>query len=512
MAPTTPGTVYLVGAGPGDPGLLTLRALECLRAADYVIYDKLVSDRVLAHLPEAAGRACVSDLGGRHPEHMPYVHRAMIEQAKAGKVVVRLKGGDPLLFGRGAEEADSLRAAGVPYEIVPGVTSAMAAGAYAEIPVTHRGAASAVAFVTGHENPLKAASDLDWAALARFPGTLVLYMAVSKIQAIVRVLLDHGKAPDTPAATVELASRGEQRTVLCTLATLPATVRDQAVQAPAIVMIGKVIDLRPASSWFERKPLYNRRVLVTRPRHQAAPMLRQLELLGAVPYLLPAVDVSPPEDWAGADAAIARLAEFDWLVFTSVNGVSAFLDRLRQKGRDLRALGGVKLAAIGPATAEALRERGLGPDLVPAAYDSDHLAAELLPAARGRRVLLARADRGSDVLRQVLGPEAHVEQVVVYAQRDSVAPDAEVWEALRVGTVEFVTLTSSNIARAFLEACDEPTRARVRAGTVRLVTISPKTSAAVRALGYPVAAEAADYTIDGVVQALVELAGARTRD
>src|SRR4051794_25973127 len=339
--------VSLVGAGPGHPGLLTLRAAECLRRADLVLYDRLVPAELLAHAPASAKRVCVEELPTPHPERYPLIHQAMIDAARQGLRVVRLKGGDPFVFGRGAEEAEALRAAGIEYEIVPGVTAALGATACAGVPVTHRRHASAVALITGHEQPGKPGSTLDWPALACFPGTLVFYMAVGRLESIVKALLDAGKPGETPAAVIEKGSTPRQRTVTATLGTLVEAVRREGVQAPALVVLGEVVPLREKLLWFESRPLFGRTVLVTRPRHQAAEMVRQLEELGAIPVVLPVVEIAEVDDWRPVDDAIARLREFHWLAFTSANGVSAFLARLFAKGHDLRALGGLKLAAIG---------------------------------------------------------------------------------------------------------------------------------------------------------------------
>lgn len=497
--------MFLVGAGPGDPGLLTLRAVECLRRADLVIYDKLVPTRLLDFANPAAERLSVADVPGCHPQRWPTVVKAVIDAARAGKTVVRLKGGDPLVFGRGAEEADELRAAGIAYEIVPGVTAALAAGAAAEIPLTHRSAASAVAFVTGHENPTKPGPGLDWPALARFPGTLVIYMGMARLELIADTLVEHGKAADTPAAVIGHAGTGDQRRVTATLATVADAVRTAGLTAPAVVVIGPAVGLATPTPWFEGRPLLGKRVLVTRPRHQAGDFVRKLELLGAVPYVLPAVDILPPATWEEVDRHLGRLTEYDWLVFTSANGVRSLLGRLPQTGRDLRALAGVKLAAIGPSTADTLREFHLTADLVPADYRSEGLAAALVPHVAGQRVLLARADRGREVLRQELMKVATVDQVAVYRQVDAIHGDGPVHDAVRRGEIDFVTLTSANVARAVLRSLDEIGRARVFAGDLRIVTISPVTTAAVTELGYPVAAEATVYTTDGLLEALLKV-------
>jgi len=498
--------VFLVGAGPGNPGLLTLRGRDCLALADVVIHDKLVNVRLLEHASPAAQLICVNDLPGDHPERWPHVHRVMIECARAGKKVVRLKGGDPFIFGRGGEEAGALEQADVPYEIVPGVTSALAAGAFAGIPLTHRVHSSGVAFVTGHEYPEKPGSSLDWAALARFPGTLIIYMGISRLPQIVQTLLSHGMPADLPAAAVHWASTGDQQTLEAPLAQLPTAVLNAGLVAPAIVVIGPVVALRSRLHWFEKRPLFKQRVLVTRPRHQAGDFVQRLERLGATPFVLPTVEIREPASWAEVDRALAQLGFYQWLVFTSSNGVHAFLKRLRHSGRDLRALGGLRLAAIGPGTAEALRGYHLEPDLIPAVYRSEQLAAELKTRVAGQRVLLARADRGRELLRTELEEVAQVEQIAVYAQVDAILEDTEPLNCLRRGEIDYVTLTSSNIARSLIQALDETSKQRIRTGEVKLVSISPVTSAAIVELGLPVAAEAVEHTSAGVLTALVELA------
>ncbi len=498
--------VYLVGAGPGNPGLLTLRAVEALAEADVVIYDKLVPPRLLDHAPDTATRLCVGELPGSHPDRWPHIHEAMIDEARRGQCVVRLKGGDPFIFGRGGEEAEALRRAGIPFEVVPGVTSGLGAAAFAGIPLTHRAHASAVALITGHENPSKPDSNLDWAALAKFPGTLVIYMGISRLPLIVQVLLGHGKDPMTPAAVIHRATTGDQLTLEAPLRDLPTTVQNEGIAAPAIVIVGEVVSLRPEVTWFEQLPLYGKRVLVTRPRHQASGMVRQLEQLGAMPFVLPTVEIQEPADWGPVDRALANLASYQWMVFTSANGVHALLKRLRKNGRDLRALGHLSLAAIGPATADVLRSYHLEPDLIPPAYRSESLAAELAQRAAGQRLLYARADRGRDVLRQELAGVAVVDEVAVYAQVDRVTADSDVLDCLRRGEIDYVTLTSSNIARSLIQAMDEPCRSRVLAGDVKLISISPVTSAAIAEMGLPVAGEATEYTTDGLLRAVLELA------
>jgi uroporphyrinogen III methyltransferase/synthase len=498
--------VFLVGAGPGNAGLLTLRALECLRQADFVLYDRLVASAILNLAPLSAERRCVSELAGDHPARVPEVNRVMIEAARQGKRVVRLKGGDPFVFGRGAEEVEALRAAGITFEVVPGVTAALGAAAYAGIPLTDRRYASAVAFVTGHECPGKEASALDWEALARFPGTLVFFMGVNRLGSIADSLIEHGKPPQTSAALVQHATSGRQHTVTTTLAGLAEAAKQERITAPALTIVGPVVDLRPHLDWFEQQPLFGQGVLVTRPRHQADDLIHRLGALGAIPYLLPTVEIHDLVDTRAVDEALADLRRYDWLVFTSPNGVRSLIRRLRASGRDLRTLGSVKLAVIGPSTGDALREYHLEPDLMPAEYNSESLAALLKVHASGQRILLARADRGRDLLQRELSAVASVQQIAVYSQTDVAEADPEVLAALRNGAVRFVTLTSSNIARSLARLTDKTIHERIRAGSIQLVTISAVTSADVRNLGWPVAAEARTATVEGVLEALTILA------
>jgi uroporphyrinogen III methyltransferase/synthase len=504
------GKVYLVGAGPGHPGYLTLRGLECLRQADFVLYDKLVSPVLLDYAPPAAERMCVTELAEHHVERYVPVHRTMIAAAREGKCVVRLKGGDPFLFGRGGEEAEVLRQAGIAYEVVPGVTAALGAAACTGIPLTHRLHASAVAFVTGHEQPGKTESLLDWPALARFRGTLVVYMGISRLSQIAQTLMEQGKPAETPVAVVHWATTGEQRTVESTLAEVGEAIVQAGIAAPAVVIIGPVVSLRRNLSWFEHGPLFGKRVLVTRPRHQASELVNGLILLGAVPHVLPAVEIREPADWEPVDRALRRLSSYNWLVFTSANGVNYLLRRLPQLGLDLRVLGPLKLAAIGPKTADALRRFHLEPDVVPARFQSEDLAEELRKQIQpGQRVLLARADRGRELLREELSRIAEVEQIAVYSQVDTVAADSRVFDHLRRGEIDCITLTSSNIARALVKSLDEHSRARLASAEVKLVSISPVTTATVKEMGLPVAAEATEATTNGILDALMSLYVAR---
>ena len=499
-------SVFLVGAGPGDPDLLTVKALRLLREADVVLHDSLVSEKILELVSNGARLVDVGKRCGKTSAAQADICRLLVREAQSGQRVVRLKGGDPFLFGRGAEEAEALRQAGIDFEVVPGVTAALGATAFAGIPLTHRRLSSAVTFVTGHEQPGKTGSLLDWAALARIPGTLVVYMGMTRLAAIVDELLKAGKDGGTPTAAIHWGTTGRQRVIEAPLGDLAPAVAKAGLTSPTLVVIGDVVQLRSELAWFDRLPLLGKRVLVTRPRGQEAGMVQQLEALGAVVSTQPTVEIREVADWLPGDRAIASLNHFNWLVFTSVNGVRAFFGRLRHSGRDLRALAGLKLAAIGPATADALRDYHLDPDVVPTSYRSEGLVEALRDRVRGQRVLLARADRGRELLRDELSAVADVEQIAVYSQVDIAEPELAVLADLRERNIEFVTLTSSNIARVFLSWLDDEMRSRVRSGQLQLITISSVTSATIREAGLPVAAEALQETVEGVVAAVVTVA------
>ncbi|HEV3165204.1 MAG TPA: uroporphyrinogen-III C-methyltransferase [Isosphaeraceae bacterium] len=502
---TTGGIVYLVGAGPGDPGLLTRRGRELLGLAEVVVYDHLANPRLLDLAPAAAIRVFAGKRAGHCAMPQEEINTLLVEHANAGRLVVRLKGGDPFVFGRGAEEAEYLHAHGVPFQVVPGVTAGVGVTAYAGLPITHRDAASAVAFVTGHHDPDAKPPRLDWHALAHFPGTLVIYMGVSRLRSLCGVLIREGMPADRPAALVQAGTLARQRTVVGTLADLPDRVADQHLGPPALLVIGEVVDRRPALAWFERLPLFGQRIVVTRPAEDAEASAEILEALGAEVLLAPTVRIEPLADPTALDSALERLDSFDWLVFTSANGVRHFLTRLESIGRDMRALGSLKLAAIGPKTAEALAAFHLKADLVPDAYRSEDLAAALAGRVTGRRVLLARADRGRTLLREELEAIAHVEQVPVYHSADVEALAPELVERLSAGTVDWITLTSSAITERLHALLSEDASRHV-GRSIRLASLSPVTSATAARLGWPIAAEASVYTWDGLVQAIIQVA------
>lgn len=494
------GKVYLVGAGPGDAGLITWRGIECLRRADVVLYDYLVNPQLLEHVPPAAERFCLGRHGQGHGRIMPQdeVNGRMIAAAQQGQTVVRLKGGDPMIFARAAEETAALAAAGVAFEIVPGITAALAVGSYAGVPLSHRDVSSAVALVTGHECAAKNGEGLDYGSLAQFPGTLVFYMGVTTAEHWSQALIAAGKPAQTPVALVRRCSLPDQQTFRTTLGELPRLIAEQNVRPPVVAVVGDVAGQPSVIDWFVTRPLFGRRVLVTRSAEQAGELRALLAELGADVLIQPAIEISPPTDWAAVDAALARLDQFDWLVFSSSNGVRYLLDRLLELGGDMRRLGGVRIAAIGPGTAETLAAYRLKPDVIPDEYRAEALAQVLSVEAAGRRFLLARASRGREVLAEELRRAGgEVEQVVVYRSTDVAQPAPEMAEALSSGAIDFVSVTSSAIARSLVALFGESLRHS------RLVSISPITSATLRLLGYDPVVEAAEYTLDGVVAAIL---------
>ena len=499
------GQVFLVGAGPGDPGLITVKGLNCLRAADVVIYDFLANRRLLREARDDAERIYVGKRGGQHTMTQDDINALLVAKAREGKRVCRLKGGDPYVFGRGGEEALVLAEAGVAFEVVPGVTAGVAAPAYAGIPVTHRGCTSSVAFVTGHEDPAKALSAIDWDKLATGAGTLVIYMGVKRLPITVEALRAGGLPADTPAALIEWGTLPRQRTAAGTLANILDVGKD--IRPPAVFVVGKVVALRERLRWFELRPLFGRCVLVTRARTQASQLSARLEGLGAEVLEMPTIRIEPPESHAALDRAIARLEAYHWTVFTSVNGVDAFFEGLGRAGKDARAV--PLVASIGRATSDRLAGHGIRVDCEPPRFTGQALVEAL--GARGglagRRVLLPRAAEAPDTVPAGLSAlGAQVDEVPAYRTLPAGPPDDETLERLLAGQVHFVTFTSSSTVRGFVAAIGADRLAALPAA-VRVVSIGPVTSATARELGMAVAAEAAEHTIAGLVATLERLAG-----
>ena len=524
------GVVYLVGAGPGDPGLMTARALELIASADAIFHDRLIPPGALdGARPDAELTYVGKSPGGDVPPlRGPYrslrdgtsseqgeIQAGLIEAARAGKSVVRLKGGDPFVFGRGGEEGEALREAGIEFEVVSGVTAGVAATAYAGIPVTHRDDASAVAFVTGHEDPDKAESALEWEALARFPGTLVFYMGVKRLAGNAAALIAAGRNADEPAAAVERGTMEGQRTVVATLGTLAEAVEREGVKAPALIVVGQVVERREALAWLERRPLHGRRVVVTRARAQASGLAKRLRDLGAEAVELPAIRIEPRIESDEVKRAVERIGEYALICVTSPNGAHLLFEALDAAGLDARALVGAEeqlvgegergagggigttVAAIGPGTARALREHGIRADIVPERFVAEALVEALAGVeVSGKRVLVARAAEARDVLPDALRERGAEVDVVALYETVREEPPEEAIEAAQ--SADYVTFTSSSTVRNLTEALGDrfPRDARV-------VSIGPVTSEAARDAGLTVHAEAERHDIDGLLATLL---------
>jgi uroporphyrinogen III methyltransferase/synthase len=496
----SPGTVYLVGAGPGDPGLITVRGLACLRRAEVVIYDALANPTLLAEAPVGSEAIYVGKNKGRHCLPQGEINALLAERARAGRTVVRLKGGDPFVFGRGGEEACFLAEAGIPFEIVPGVTAGLAAAAYAGIPLTHRDYTTSLGMVTGHLNSEGDLDHVDWARLARGAGTLVVYMGISNLAAIATRLITHGRAPETPVALVRWATTPRQETLTGTLADIAARATAADFQPPAVIIIGEVVGLREQLRWFDNRPLFGRRILVTRAADQAGPMVEALLAHGAEPVLCPTIGIVPPPSHDELDAAIGELQATDYLILTSVNAVAAFFERLAATGKDARALTGVMLVTVGPKTADALQAHGLRADRIPASYDAEGVVALLRGKVAGKRILYPRAALARDlIINAFTAAGATVIAPVAYASAVPAEAAGMARQALTEG-LDLLTFTASSTVRNFAGLLDAAELARARA--IPVAVIGPQTAAAARQLGFTVVVEPTDATVEAMIETI----------
>lgn len=498
---TKQGKVYLIGAGPGDPGLLSLKAMECLQMADAVVYDRLADPRILSYARPDAEMVYVGKASANHTMRQPDINKLLVRLAAEGKIVARLKGGDPFVFGRGGEEAMELLDAGLPFEFVPGVTSAIAVAEYAGIPVTHRHVATSFAVVTGHEDPTKGASGINWQGLATAVDTLVFLMGVENIPKITQKLIENGRAADTPAAVIRWGTHPEQQTLVTTVGSAAADVAAAGLKPPAIFIVGNVVKLRDQLRWYDNKPLFGKTIVVTRARAQASELTKQLEAEGAKVIEAPAIKIMPPASYAPLDEAIKNLSEYKWLVLTSANGVKAFFARLDAAGLDARALAGVKIAAIGCGTAKELKAYGITADLVPATYKAEELAEALSGKLNaGDKVLLPRAMEAREVLPETLRSlGAQVDVITAYATVAACDNETELIEALATGEVDMVTFTSSSTVTNFLKMLDVK---KDLLNGVACAAIGPVTAATCRKNGITPAVTADTFTIAGLTDAI----------
>lgn len=503
-------TVYLVGAGPGDPGLITVKGRQCIEDAQVIVYDYLASPELLKYAPKNAELIYVGKKGGDHTLSQNEINALIVKKAEAGLKVCRLKGGDPFIFGRGGEEAEELVANGIPFEVVPGVTSAVAAAAYAGIPLTHRKLTATLAFITGHEDPHKAQSNIDWNSLARGIGTLVFFMGVRNLPDITQKLIANGRSPDTPVALIRWGTTPGQQTVVGNLDNIAARVKKAGLKAPAIIVVGEVVQLRESLKWFENRPLLGKRIVVTRAREQASDLVKRLSDLGAECLEYPTIRVVAPHDAKPLDNAIENLSTYDWIVFTSVNGVKFFFERLLGLDRDVRSLNRLRTAAIGPVTAAQLLAHGLKSDIIPADYRAEAVVEAFRQEdLKGKKILLPRAAEARPVLPDELRKMgARVDEVTAYLT-EKVQDNAELLiEQLEARTVDLITFTSSSTVKNF-KALLPPTNFKDLIADVPVASIGPITTDTATELGFEVRITAESYTIPGLCEAILSYYGSR---
>ncbi|TCS83471.1 uroporphyrinogen-III C-methyltransferase [Tepidibacillus fermentans] len=499
------GKVFLVGAGPGDPKLITLRGIEAIEQADVIVYDRLAHPSLLKYVKKGAEKIYVGKRPDHHTLQQEEINQLLVDKALAGHIVTRLKGGDPTIFGRVGEEAESLAEHDIPFEIVPGITSAIAVPAYAGIPVTHRHFTSSLAIVTGHEDPTKNESNIDWAKLSTATGTLIFLMGVANLPLIQKKLIEHGRDENTPIALIRYGTRVEQKTVVGTLKDIVQRVEEAKLTSPAIIIIGEVVTLREKLQWFEKKPLFGKRILVTRARSQASELSSLIQELGGEPVEFPVIKIVPPKDSSGYNQAIQQLEQFDWVIFTSVNGVQSFFDKLKEMRVDIRKMTKARIAAIGPKTAQLLEEKGLIVDVLPQEFRAegllDSIKDQLQPA---QKVLLPRADIARKILPEQLREKGlEVVEIDAYETVIDAENKDEILELLKEKKIDIITFTSSSTVRNFVEAFKEEPLQELLEG-VTLASIGPITTDTATSLGLNVTVTADEYTIPGLVKAISE--------
>lgn len=494
------GIVYLVGAGPGDPELITLKGKRLIENADVLLFDFLAPEEFLDWAPAAAEKIYVGKQGGKHTLPQQLINKILVEKAREGKRVVRLKGGDPFIFGRGGEEAEILADAGVKFELVPGISSAVGGALYAGIPLTHRDCTSSVVFVTGHESQDKECSSIPWENIARAGHTIVIFMGMKNIGMNMNCLIEGGIDPKTPVAIIRWGTRPDQRTITGTVESIADEVERTGIKAPAIIVIGKVVELREKLKWFDLKPLFGKRILVTRTREQAGDISMRLREAGAYVYEVPTIEITPTIDDPEVKSAVQRLAEFDWVIFTSVNGVKLLLDAIRNNGGDSRDLAGKKIAAIGPATARKIEETGIKVDLVPSEYKAEGLAEALgAEGINGKKFLLARARIARDVLPKTLTEKGG--DVVIAPLYDTRTPEQsaqKIKDLLSEEKIDIAVFASSSTAENFFNMAGD-----ADLSNITIACIGPITAETVRKRGLDVHIQPEEYTIPALVNKII---------
>jgi len=494
------GKVYLVGAGPGDPGLITVKGIECLKKANVIVYDHLLDTALLEVVPPDAEKVYVGKVAGKHTKPQAEINRILVGKAKEGKTVVRLKGGDPFVFGRGGEEAQALAENGIQFEVIPGITSSVAVPAYAGIPVTHRGLASSFAVITGHEDPAKESSSINWEGLACGVDTLIFLMGVKNLPFIVENLVKYGRNENTPVAVIKNGTRPQQEMVSGNLGNIIEKVKQEGITAPAVIIVGDVVSLRDRLRWLDNLPLFGKRILVTRSRRQASKLSRLLAERGAAPVELPAIDIQPLDDYGELDESISRLADYNWVIFTSTNGVEAFWQRLALLNMDSRSLYNIAVGAIGPATAETLRERGITADYIPEVYTGEGIIKGLKNHdTSGKRILLPRADIADNELVDGLsGIGAKVDEVAAY-RTVAAGGTKKAADMVSSGEIDIITFTSSSTVTNFMAAFEEQ---KPHINKAIVACIGPKTKETAVNAGLNVDILATEQTIPGLVNAI----------
>jgi len=499
------GIVYLVGAGPGAKDLISLKAINCIKKAEVIIYDYLANKDFLKYAPENAEIIYVGKQGGDHTLSQEGINQLIVKKALENKIVVRLKGGDPYIFGRGGEEAEELVKNNIKFEVVPGITAGSAATCYAGIPLTHRDFTSTVAFVTGHERSDKNYSKIHWDKIATGVGTLVFYMGVKNLPNIVKNLIDNGRSPDTPIALIRWGTTPQQQTVVGTLADIVEKVEKVGLKPPAIIVVGEVVGLRKILRWFDIKPLFGKNIIVTRAREQASELVDKLEEHGANVIEFPTIEIVEPDDYTELDNAIKDIKSYDWVIFTSVNGVKFFLKRLNVHNKDVRVLDGIKICAIGPKTAQQFKNFGIIPDFIPEKYQAEYIIEGLEKTGiKGKKFLLPRAKVAREILPEKIKElGGQIDVVTVYK---TILPDTNKEEALNLlkeKKVDYITFTSSSTVINFLEMFSDINIKELLSDT-KLVSIGPITSNTLKEKGLTPNLEAQKYTIEGIIEAILK--------
>lgn len=498
------GKVYLIGAGPGDPGLITLKAVNCIKEADVVVYDYLANKKFLDYAGKKAEVFYVGKMGGAHTLPQEEINKLIIKKAQEGKIIARLKGGDPFIFGRGGEEAEEIVQAGIDYEVIPGVTAGVAAAAYAGIPLTHRDFTTTVAFITGHEDPTKDESNIYWDKISTGIGTLVFYMGIGNLEPNMKKLMENGRSPDTPVALIRWGTTSNQQTITGTIKDIAEKAMAVNFKAPAITVVGGVVSLRDKLRWFDKKPLFGKKIIVTRSREQASDFSVLLEKYGAEPIEFPTIETVPPRDWKEVDRAIKKLSTYEWAIFTSVNGVKYFIERLKKHGKDIREFKGVKICAIGPATAKAIEDLGIQVDLVPKEYRAEAIIAGLgKNKIKGKRFLLPRALKAREVLpEEIKRLGGKIDVLTAYRTIKPKEKTDEIRKMFQEKAIDVVTFTSSSTVENFVSMFKKGEAAALLQNVV-VASIGPITKDTASTLGIKTDIISKKYTIPALADEIV---------